>query len=168
MELGSLPEQVEYGGLIFTRYEVEQAIRRWRSRKMKNPLEHPNRSVFVSTAVKQEQRTQQAIEKIKNAYQKVTDDIETAKTEILVKISERDEVADELKREIHLRHTAEKRERMANNLVKAKDAAIQEGHSIAEDLRKTIDRYEIRYRTLRNEYPLNWVQRLVGWLFRIC
>ena len=166
--LNPLPEGVEYGGLIFTPYEINQALLRWRSRQHQNPLTHPSRAHYVKTAIAAQNTATRTIQMMQNAYKQIEEDIETAELNILSRVSEREEVQDALNEEIQLRKDTERQLKAAEELYKAQQLKTQSEQNTATTLRKTIDRYEIRYRTLRNELPLNAFQRLIGWLFRIC
>ena len=168
MGLTAVPEDVEVAGLIFTRYETEQALLRWQHRKHQNPLKHPSRSAFIQQCLDTQAQTDVAIRRIRLAYDKVQDDIEVAKTDILCKITEKSELEQGIQHEIALRKNAEREKRVAEDLIEAQKRKIDTAEHQSELLRKTIERYEIRYQTLRNEYPLNWIQRFVGWIFRIC
>jgi len=168
LQLGKLPEHVEVGGLIFTRYEVEKALRRWEQTKMPSPLKHPSRSVYLQKCEAAQATADVATRRMRRAYAKVQDDIEVAKTDILTKITDKQELERELHHEIELRHAAEKEKKYAESLVTAQARKLQSSAEQNTVLQKTIERYEIRYQTLRNEYPLNWLQRFIGWVFRIC
>lgn len=163
-----LPDGVEYDGLIFTPYEINTALNRWRSRKHANPLTHPSRSHYVQTAISQQQTDQKTIQMMQNAYQGLQEDIEIAETNILTRISEKQDVEVALQQETQLRKDTETQLKAAEQLYKAQQLKTQSEQNVSTTLRKTIDRYEIRYRTLRNELPLNALQRFIGWLFRIC
>jgi len=168
LQLSKLPEHIEVGGLIFTRYEIEKAFQRWQQTKMPSPLKHPSRSVYLQKCQEAQESADVAVRRIRTAYAKVQDDIEVAKTEILCKITEKQDLEREIQHEITLRKNAESAQRYAEDLVTAQQRKLNSSAEQNVLLQKTIERYEIRYQTLRNEYPLNWIQRLIGWVFRIC
>ena len=166
--LGALPEGVDYGGLIFTPYEINQALLRWRSRQHANPLTHPSRAHYVRASMTAQNTANKTIQMMQNAYKQVEDDIEIAQTNILTRISEKQDVETALQQEIALRRDTETQLKAAEALYNAQQMKTKSEQNVSTTLRKTIDRYEIRYRTLRNELPLNAFQRFIGWLFRIC
>ncbi len=168
LELSKLPEHIDIGGLIFTRYEIEQALRRWQHRKHQNPLQHPSRSQYIRTLLKSQAQTDVAVKKMRTAYAKIQDDIEVAKTDILCKITEKADLERDLQHEIALRQNAEREQKISEDIIQAQKRKLDTAEQQAELLRKTIERYEIRYQTIKNEYPLNWLQRFIGWVFRIC
>ncbi|MCY3739946.1 MAG: hypothetical protein OXH00_02890 [Candidatus Poribacteria bacterium] len=168
LQLGKLPEHIEVGGLIFTRYEVEKALRRWQQTKMPSPLKHPSRSAYLKKCQDAQKSADIAVRRIRTAYAKVQEDIEVAKTDILVKITDKQELERELQHEIALRHAADKEKKYAEDLVDAQQNKLTSSEHQNVILQKTLERYEIRYQTLRAEYPLNWLQRFIGWVFRIC
>ena len=168
LQLGNLPEPLEVGGLIFTRYETEQALRRWQQMKLQHPLKHPSRSAYIQQSLEMQGRTDVALKKMRVAYEKVQEEIEVAKTEILCKITEKSDLQRDLQHEIQLRQNAERQQKISDDLVTAHKRKLAAAEQQNVLLRKTIERYEIRYQTLRNEYPLNWFQRFIGWVFRIC
>lgn len=168
LQLGQLPEHIEVGGLIFTRYEIEQALRRWQHNKMQHPLKHPSRSAYIQQCLDAQARTDVAVKKIRVAYEKIQEDIEVAKTDIVCKITEKSDLERDLQHEIALRHGAEREQKISDDLVNAQKRKLAVAEQQNALLRKTLERYEIRYQTLRNEYPLNWLQRFIGWVFRIC
>ena len=168
LQLSQLPENVEIGGLIFTRYEIEQALRRWQHMNRPNPLKHPSRSRYLQQRLDAEARTDIEIRKIRVAHEQLQEDIEVAKTDIVCKITEKSELEQGIQHEIALRMTAEREQKISDDLANAwkrKHDTVEQQNNL---LRKTVERYQIRYQTLKNEYPLNWLQRLVGWVFRIC
>ena len=168
LQLSQLPENVEMGGLIFTRYEIEQALRRWQHMQMKHPLKHPSRSAYIQQCLTELTQTGVAIRQIKVAYEQLQADIEVAKTDIVCKITEKAELAQSVQHEIALRKGAEREQKISDDLVNAQKIKLAAAEHQNALLRKTIERYEIRYQTLRNAYPLNWFQRFIGWMFRIC
>ena len=168
LQLTQLPEHVEMGGLIFTRYEIEQALRRWQHRKMQHPLKHPSRSQYIQQCLTEQAQTDVAIRQIRVAYQQLQDDIEVAKTDIVCKITEKAELEQGIQHEITLRKGAEREQRIAEDLINAQRMKLATAQQQNALLRKTIERYEIRYQILRNAHPLNWIQKLIGWVFRIC
>ena len=168
LDLTQLPEGVDIGGLIFTRYEIEQALRRWQHHQQQDPLKHPSRSAYVKQCLETQKRLDVAIRQMRVAHQKLQDAIEVAKTDIVCKITEKAELQQGIQHEIALRKHAEREQKISADLIKAQQRKLDIAAQQAQLLHKTIERYEIRYRTLRSEYPLNWLQRCVGWLFRIC
>lgn len=166
--LGTLPDGVEYEGLIFAPYEIKQALMRWRSRKHANPLTHPSRSHYVKASIDSQKTAKKTIQMMQNAYKDLQENIEIAETNIMTRISEKQDVEVALQQEIQLRKDTETQLKAAEQLYKAQQLKTQSEQNVSTTLRKTIDRYEIRYRTLRNELPLNALQRFIGWLFRIC
>lgn len=168
LQLGKLPEHIEVGGLIFTRYEVEKALRRWQQTKMPSPLKHPSRSVYLKKCEAAQKSADVTVRRVRRSYAKVQEDIEVAKTDILCKITDKQELERELQHEIALRHAAEKEKKYAEDLAIAQQRKLESSAEQNVILQKTIERYEIRYQTLRAEYPLNWFQRFIGWIFRIC
>lgn len=168
LQLGKLPEHIEVGGLIFTRYEVEKALRRWQQTKMPSPLKHPSRSVYLKNCEAAQKSADVTVRRIRTAYAKVQEDIEVAKTDILCKITEKQDLEREIQHEIQLRKNAESAQKYAEDLVTAQQNKLRAAEQQNVLLQKTIERYEIRYQTLRAEYPLNWFQRFIGWVFRIC
>ena len=168
LQLSKLPEHVEVAGLIFTRYEIEQALRRWQHMKMQHPLKHPSRSQYIQQCLDTQTRLDVAIKKMRVAYEKVQEDIEVAKTDIVAKLTEKSELERDIQHEIHLRKNAEREKKISDDMINAQKLKLDTAAQQNTLLQKTIERYQIRYHTLRNEYPLNPLQRFVGWLFRIC
>ena len=89
------------------------------------------------------------------------------KDEILTKIGEKIELEREIKHQIQLRNDAENQQRIEADLVKAQIVKTEAETARANNLQRKIDRYEMRYKIIRGQVPMNRLQRVVAWLFRI-
>ena len=167
MGIGIPPKEFEHGGLMFTPYEVEQAYKRWISRKLVDPLDHPAGSNYIAIILESESRAKLYLKQATAVIEDSKSKLDAVKGEILTKIGEKQEIQREIKHQIHLKKDTENQLRIEKDIVKAQMKKTESETARANNLQRKVDRYELRYKTIRGQIEMNVIQRFVAWAFRI-